>query len=62
MSVNRTIGPTLVKIFFSVPVTSRIVKPCIVIVLDLSFEHALWQSAIDLHFVCFCFDSGLTSR
>ena len=40
---------------FSLPVIARTVKPCIDIVLDLLFEHALWQSALDLQFVMYLF-------
>ena len=39
-----------IKACFCEEMVAAIVKPCIVIVLDIHFKHTLWRCAIDLDF------------
>ena len=49
--IRHSVRPsTSVTINFSVPMIARIMKPCIIIVLDLLYKHAPWPCTLDLHF------------
>ena len=40
-----------INVYFSEAVIAGSVKPCVTIVLDILFKHALWTGALDLDFV-----------